>query len=239
MADALINLAQAHGDSNADKNPCMIIDYMIEYPLKEFTDMKRIGKGEYGYFKSERKRRLLVFLLLLIIPCALIITGIVLNGSVENLLTVVACVSLIPCAMALVGTIMVFLHSSLPEDEYREISTHTGSLLMAYELFVTHEKASTYVDAAAICGNNIVGFVSDPKANVSFTQDYIQKTLRSAGYSVNVNLMRDMKKFTERMDSMNDHAESLREGIAFKPDSRYPDYTREEVIWTILTEISL
>ena len=70
MADALINLAQAHGNSNADKNPCMIIDYMIEYPLKEFTDMKRIGKGEYGYFKSERKRRLLVFLLLLL-PVAL------------------------------------------------------------------------------------------------------------------------------------------------------------------------
>ena len=110
---------------------------------------------------------------------------------------------------------------------------------MAYELYVTHEKASTYVDAVAICGNNVVGFVSDPKADAAFTQEYIKKTLRSAGYSVNVNLMTNRDKFIERMDSLNEHAESLREGISFRPDSRYPDYNREEVIWAILTEISL
>ena len=141
--------------------------------------------------------------------------------------------------MSLVSVIMVFLHDSLPEEEYREISSHTGSLLMAYELYVTHEKASTYVDACAICGNNVVGFVSNPKADAAFTQEYIKKTLRGAGYSVNVNLMTNREKFIERMDSLNEHADSLREGIAFRPDSRYPDYNREEVIWTILTEISL
>jgi N-acetylmuramoyl-L-alanine amidase len=84
-----------------------------------------------------------------------------------------------------------------------------------------------------------MGFVSNPKADAAFTQEYIKKTLRGAGYSVNVNLMTNREKFIERMDSLNEHADSLREGIAFKPDSRYPDYNREEVIWTILTEISL
>lgn len=201
--------------------------------------MNKVGKGEYGYFKSERKRRLLILIAMLIVPAALIITGVVLNGTIQNLLTVVACVSIIPCAMSLVSVIMVFLHSSLPEEEYKAISSHTGSLLMAYELYVTNEKASTYVDACAICGNNVVGFVSDPKADVAFTQDYIKRTLRSAGYAVNVNLMTNREKFIERMDSLNEHADSLREGIAFKPDSRYPDYNREEMIWTILTEISL
>lgn len=201
--------------------------------------MNKVGKGEYGYFRSERKRRTGLLLLMLIIPVSLIIAGVIINGTVQNLLTVVACVSIIPCAMSLVSVIMVFLHSSLPEEEYRAISAHTGSLLMAYELYVTNEKASTYVDACAICGNNVVGFVSDPKADVNFTQDYIRKTLRSAGYSVSVNLMTNREKFIERMDSLNEHADSLREGIAFKPDSRYPDYNREEVIWTILTEISL
>lgn len=201
--------------------------------------MKKIGKGEYGYFRSERRRRSIIFLLMLSIPAIFITVGVLLNGSVRNLLTVVACVSVIPCAMSLVGTIMVFLHPSLPEDEYKEISSHAGSLLMAYELFVTHEKASTYIDACAICGNHVVGYVSDRKADISFTQDYITKTLRQAGYSVNVNLLSSQDRFIEKLDSMNEHAASLREGIAHKPDSRYPDYNREEVIWMILTEISL
>ncbi|MDO4803215.1 MAG: hypothetical protein Q4A32_00145 [Lachnospiraceae bacterium] len=201
--------------------------------------MKKAGKGEYGYFRSERRKRSVVFVLMLAIPAIFMIIGILLNGTVRNLLTVVACVSLIPCAMSLVSVIMVFLHDSLPEEEYREISAHAGSLLMAFELYVTHEKASTYVDACAICGNNVVGYVSDQKANISFTQEYITKTLRQNGYSVSVNLMSSQDKFIERLDSLNEHAASLREGIADKPDSRYPDYNREEVIWMILTEISL
>ena len=88
--------------------------------------MNKIGKGEYGYFRSERRRRLLILILLLIVPVSLIITGLVLNGSFQNLLTVVAFVSVVPCAMALVSVIMVFLHDSLPEEEYSEISAHTS-----------------------------------------------------------------------------------------------------------------
>ena len=34
----------------------------------------------------------------------------------------------------------------------------------------------------------------------------------------------------ERLDSMNDHRESLEEGIKFTPDEKYPDLSRNVLI---------
>lgn len=201
--------------------------------------MKKAAKGEYGYFRYERKRRLLMTFILLLIPVTLFLIGFFIFGTEKNILMVLSMVTVIPFAMGVTGTVAVFLQKSIPEDIYQKIRAHEGSLTMAYELYVTNEKASTMLDAAAICGKNLVAYVSDKKADTAFTQDYIRRTMRTAGYGMDVKLMKDLDKFIERLDSLNEHAESLREGIAFTPDSQYPEYTREQMVWLTLTQISL
>jgi hypothetical protein len=200
--------------------------------------MQKVSKGQYGYFRYERKRRLVITILLFLIPALVFLVGILMFGSQKNLLTVLALVLVIPFAMAFVSLVMVYTHSSIPEEEYREIEEHAGTLTMAYELYVTHEEASTMVDAFAICGNTVVGLVTDKKGDPKFTADYIKKVLRANGIGSNVTLMTDRKHFIERLDSMNEHAGSLRD-VKFKPDSRYPDYDLEQTIWIFLASISL
>lgn len=200
--------------------------------------MQKVSKGEYGYFRYERKRRLLITILSFLLPALIFLAGILIYGSEKSLLTVLALVLVIPFAMAFVSLVMVFTHASIPEEEYREIEEHAGTLTMAYELYVTHEKASTMVDAFAICGNTVVGLVTDKKGDPKFTADYVKKVLRSNGISGSVTLMTDKKHFIERLDSMNDHADSLRD-VKFRPDSRYPDYDLEQTIWMFLVSISL
>ncbi len=201
--------------------------------------MKKAGKGEYGYFRWERFRRSLISGILLIAAGVIIVTGIIMHGNLRNIFTVFGMVMMIPFAMSLTGTIMVFLHKSLPEDRYNAIHEREGSLLMAYELYVTNEKGNSMLDAVAICGSEIVGLVSEKRSDKDFTKEYITKVMRQNGYKVNVHLMDSLPRFLERMDSLNEHADSLREGIAFRKDERYPDYTREELIWHLLTRISL
>ena len=46
-------------------------------------------------------------------------------------------------------------------------------------------------------------------------------------------------QFLERLDSMNEHKESLRNGIKFTPDERYPDLSREELIKHTILAICL
>ena len=200
--------------------------------------MQKATKGQFGYFRYERMRRLLITIITVLFPAAVFVAGIIVYGTERNLLTVIALVLVIPFAMAFVSLVMVYTHSSISEEEYKEIEEHAGTLTMAYELYVTHETASTMVDAFAICGNTIVGLVTEKKGDPKFTADYIKKVLRSNGIGSNVALMTDRKHFLERLDSMNEHSESLRD-VKFKPDSRYPDYDLEQTIWMFLTQISL
>lgn len=200
--------------------------------------MQKATKGQFGYFRYERMRRLLITIITVLFPAAVFVAGIIVYGTEKNLLTVIALVLVIPFAMAFVSLVMVYTHSSISEEEYKEIEEHAGTLTMAYELYVTHETASTMVDAFAICGNTVVGLVTEKKGDPKFTADYIKKVLRSNGIGSNVALMTDRKHFLERLDSMNEHSESLRD-VKFKPDSRYPDYDLEQTIWIFLTQISL
>ena len=73
----------------------------------------------------------------------------------------------------------------------------------------------------------------------------------------NINRMEDVKKliyagcakvalkdvykrqFLDRLDSMNEHKESLEEGIKFRPDERYPELSRNELIRHTILAICL
>ena len=202
--------------------------------------MKKAYKGEIGYFRHERMRRSILSILLLLVPVIILVTSFLYFGGQKNFMTVIGLVAFIPFAMQLTTTIAVFLHKSLPDDEAKAIREHAGGLLMAYELFVTNEKGSTMVDAFAICGGSVVGLVTEKKGDPAVTKTHIEKTLRANGYKVTVQFFTELNPFLKRLDDMNARADSLRESAgAFKPDERYPDYTREEMIWHLLLRLSL
>ena len=202
--------------------------------------MKKAYKGEVGYFRHERIRRSILSLLLLLVPTIILVSGFLYFGNQKNLMTVIGLVAFIPFAMQLTTTVAVFLHKSLPEDEAKAIKDHAGDLLMAYELYVTNEKGSTMVDAFAICGNSVVGLVTEKKGDPAVTKTHIEKTLRANGYKVSVQFFTDLGPFLKRLDDMNARKDALRESAGtFKPDERYPDYTREEMIWHLLLRLSL
>ena len=202
--------------------------------------MKKAYKGEIGYFRHERMRRSLLSFLLLLVPVIILVSSFLYFGNQKNLMTVIGLVAFIPFAMQLTTTVAVFLHKSLPDEEAAAIKEHVGSLLMAYELFVTNEKGSTMADAFAICGSSVAGLVTEKKGSPDITKTHIEKTLRANGYKVTVQFFTELKPFLKRMDDMSARAESLRESAGtFKPDERYPDYTREEMIWHLLLRLSL
>ena len=92
-------------------------------------------------------------------------------------------------------------------------------------------KKSAYIDAAAVCGNTVVAYSSDPKIDASFIGNQIpRRSSVKNGYKVTVKIFTDLRPFLERLDSMNDHRESLEEGIKFTPDEKYPDLSRNELI---------
>ncbi len=110
---------------------------------------------------------------------------------------------------------------------------------MSYEMYMTFYQKSGYLDAFAICGNQVVGYTSDPKVDTVYLETEAQKIIRKNGYKVTVKILKDLRPYLERLDSMNEHMDSIREGIKFRPDDRYPDLSREELIKHTILAICL
>ena len=85
----------------------------------------------------------------------------------------------------------------------------------------------------------MVGYSSDPDIDTDFMAKEAQKIVRKNGYKVNIKIVRDLRPYLERLDSMNEHRESLEEGIRFTPDEKYPDLSRNELIRHTLLAICL
>ncbi|HIY01793.1 MAG TPA: hypothetical protein IAA26_08125 [Candidatus Blautia faecipullorum] len=200
---------------------------------------RKARKGEYGYTRAERKRRLLVTAVLFAVPLLIFFTAFLYFKTRLTVWTVVATVGCLPACKSMVNLIMLFRSPFMDENSYRQIAAHSGELLMSYEMYMTFYEKSAFIDAFAICGNLVVGYSSDPNIDIAFMETEAQKILKGNGFRTTVKIFKDLGPYLERLDSMNAHRESLEEGIRFRPDERYPELSRNELIRHTILAICL
>lgn len=196
-------------------------------------------KGEFGYIAAEKKRKLLLTAILFAVPLFIFFTALIYFKTRMTIWTVITVVGCLPACKMLVNLIMLFRSPSLDPETYQKIAAHTGELVMSYEMYMTFYEKSAFIDAFAICGNLVVGYSSDPKIDTAFMEAEAQKILKGNGYRTTVKIFTDLKPFLDRLDTMNDHRESLEEGIKFRPDERYPDLNRNQLIRHTILAICL
>ncbi|MGN8885791.1 hypothetical protein [Blautia sp. HCP28S3_G10] len=189
-----------------------------------------VPKGDFGYLQAEKKRRIIITVLLFAAPLIIFFTALIYFKTRLTVWTVIAVVGCLPACKSLVSLIMIFRCKPVEPEIYRQINAHSGNLTMAYEMFMTFYEKSASIDAFAICGNVVVGFSSDPKIDTAFMEQECQKILRGNGFKATVKIFTRLNAFLERLDSMNEHRESLEEGIKFRPDEKYPELSRNELI---------
>lgn len=190
----------------------------------------KVPKGEFGYFKSEKKKRIWTTAFLFAVPLFIFFTSWAYFKTRMTIWTVVTIVGCLPACKALLGLIMILRCRSMDGKLYEKIRAHQGKLDMAYEMYMTFYEKSAYIDAVAVCGNTVVCYSSDPKIDPPYMEENCQKIVRKNGYKVTVKIFTDLKPFLERLDSMNAHKEALEDGIRFTPDEKYPDMSRNELI---------
>ena len=198
-----------------------------------------IRKGDPGYIKAEQKRRILITALLFAVPLLIFFSALFYFKTRLTIWTVVTVVGCLPACKSLVSLIMIFRCKPVEPKILHQIQEHAGSLVMSYEMYMTFYEKSAAIDAFAICGNTVTGYSSDPKINLAFMEQEAQKILRGNGFKVNVKIFTRLEQFLERLDSMNEHKESLEEGIKFRPDENYPELSRNELIKHTILAICL
>lgn len=200
---------------------------------------KRIRKGDFGYFSKEKKKRFLITLLMFAVPLFIFFSSWVYFDTRNTIWTVIAVVGCLPACKSMVSLIMILMRHSMDEKLYEKIRQHQGALTMSYEMYMTFYEKSAYIDAFAICGNTVVGYSSDAKIDSEFMAQQAQKIIRKNGYKVDVKILKELKPYLERLDTMNKNKASLEEGIKFTPDSRYPELSRNEMIKHTILAICL
>ena len=165
------------------------------------TTKKKIRKGDFGYIKTQQKKRILYTVLAFIAPLLVFFTGLYINRTRNTVFTVVAVVACLPACKFAVDMIMMFLQKPMAEKDYQEIEKHRHGLTCAYELVISAYEKQSFVDSLAVCGNNVVGYTSREKTDTAFVEKHIQDMLRQNGFYVTVKIFRRLPDYTARLES--------------------------------------
>ena len=215
--------------------------------------MKKVNKGDYGYIRYEKKKRLLITVALFLIPLAAFLAAFLITGTKKNIITVIAMVGCLPACRALVNMIMMWMQKPMDKKVYKKIREHEGNLEVTYETYLTTYEKSVFVESFAICGNKVIGYTSHMDGSTQFIEDHVRGILKQNGYKVEVKVFKELKTYLERMDYLNAHKQELEQNmsirneiraameqnISFKPDERYPDLSRDQLIKHTILAISL
>ena len=82
---------------------------------------KKIPKGDFGYFKSEKKRRLIITAILFAVPLFIFFTSWIYFKTRMTVWTVVAVVGCLPACKSMVGLIMIFKCRPMDSALYQKI----------------------------------------------------------------------------------------------------------------------
>ena len=203
--------------------------------------MKKGRKGTRGYIRREKIKRGLITALMFAIPLGMFAVAWHIYGTRKNVISIITVLGLLPAAKACVSWIMMMLQKESPDEVEAVTEELAKDLVHGYELVPTAYEGRMQLDSVVVCGNQMVCYSStgDP-SRFSFMEQHIGKILRANGFfDVNVRLFHDMKAYKGRLEQIAADPERYREGIAFKPDERYPDLSREELIFHTLMAISL
>ena len=142
----------------------------------------KITKGMPGYIKDQKKKRILITILLFGISIAVFLTGYLTTHTRNNLLTIVAILGCLPAARSAVGMIMLLPYRSFEEEKVREVETAAAGILSAYDMVLTSSEKVMPVDVLLISRHLICGYVSRTKVPPAEVEAYLARILKENHY---------------------------------------------------------
>ena len=85
--------------------------------------LMQTNKGEFGYLKRERKRRIIIAAIMLGVPVFIFISMWIYLGTRNSIWTIIALVGSLPGCKAVVDVIMVYLAKPVDPVLYKKITT--------------------------------------------------------------------------------------------------------------------
>ncbi len=163
----------------------------------------RQSKGTNGYINDKKVRQSLYIICIVLIAGALFGIGYVTTHTSKNLLTVVAVLSVLPGAKALIQLFLFLPYRSFDRTTYAELAEAAGEHSKVYgDLVFTSTETSMHLDFLCIYGTECIGYVEkSSKKNEKIVQ-YFTDTMKKQGISVHIHVFTSLSDVRKRLSSL-------------------------------------
>lgn len=156
-------------------------------------------KGESGYLKERQKRAWFYVFLFAAIIAALLIIGILIWGSNQNILTVAAIVMVLPAARFGVNLIMLAPKKPSSEEIIAQTDKTAPDLMRLYDLVIGTTKKPVGTEAVVISDSAVCIYETMKDMDVDFLTKQVSNFLHGDSIFVNVNVYTEKSTFMNRI----------------------------------------
>ncbi len=118
-----------------------------------------VAKGNYGYAKGLKRKRMLLMLVCFAFILADVLISLIFFQTKKTLFVVLACIMAIPFAKNLIGYLMLIRYEPLTPEEHEEairLEEKRGTSF-AYDVSITDTEGVLFYPCVAVYNNNVIG----------------------------------------------------------------------------------
>ncbi|MGN0325107.1 MAG: hypothetical protein ACI4DW_02265 [Lachnospiraceae bacterium] len=169
--------------------------------------MKRIAKGNYGYLKWQTKWEFVKTAVFFAAAFGVLLLGIHIAGTKNNLLTFVAVFGMLPAAKELISFIMFIRASrySCPETLFQEVEKlqEEQAVLVVYDLYMTSQERNYPIYSMCCRNKTLIGVAEWEAFDYKGAENHISVMLRQNGYrNISVKIFDNQEKYIARMGEL-------------------------------------
>ncbi len=155
-------------------------------------------KGNIQYLTYRKKITIIRTFLLFLLAFTILMTGYLSTGSVENYLTIIGILGILPATRSAVEMIAVLRVKPINDAIYQKYSdlTAQSKLDLQYNLYFTTNKKNFSIQVLFVTNECIIGYTTDKKCNIKDAKIHIQTYMKKDGFTPkNVNVFSEESKF--------------------------------------------
>ena len=165
----------------------------------------RIEKGDRGYLNKQRRSSLIRFIIPGVITLFLGLCSWVIFPEHGLVFLVLAVVSAIPTALALVNFIMYMRYTSCSEEDFEKIERSRGNVLIYYDGVITTGEKSYFVPCTGIINKNVMLYSKLDKKDEPELIKHITVMGKKNGFKDwHINIFNDVDSFIKRLSYLNE-----------------------------------
>lgn len=170
-------------------------------------------KGESGYLIERQKHAWMWVIGFAAVIAALLIAGVLIWGSNENILTVVAVVLVLPAAHFTVNLIMLAPKKPSSRQIIELTDAAAPDLRRLYDLVIGTSKKPAATHAVVLADSAVVIYVTDDSVEPDFLQKQVDNFLHGDSIFVHVDVYKSQDKFLNRIRFLEQSLEKSGKGL--------------------------